>query len=247
MSAELDNVVARDKAHWAEPVSKLHVTDVPAGAVNFNVEGRQVVGPLQGFGQLWQRTYRVRLSGAEVTPQEVVAQWKQNLPELMPDDSRFYTSVAGVEPGEIVLINATLPLVPSPVETGVMVLYSDDESFTLMCPEGHPVSGWNTFSAYVDESATVAQIQSLERASDPIGEFHYRVLGGSAQQERLWTHVLTQLADQFGIAGQVQSHKILVDPRVQWSEAKNIWYNAVLRSTLNLPVRLVGRLFGRAN
>ena len=43
-----------DEAYWAQPVSKLKVAHAPAGAVNLNVEGRQVVGPLQGFGQLWQ-------------------------------------------------------------------------------------------------------------------------------------------------------------------------------------------------
>ena len=36
--------------------------------MNLNVEGRQVVGPLQGFGQMWQKTYTIRLSGASVSP-----------------------------------------------------------------------------------------------------------------------------------------------------------------------------------
>jgi len=49
----------------------LRVSEVPAGAVNLNVEGRRVVGALQGFGQLWQKTYSVRLAGVEVTPEEV--------------------------------------------------------------------------------------------------------------------------------------------------------------------------------
>ena len=34
------------------------------------------------------------------------------------------------------------------VKTGVMVLYADEESFTLMTPEGHMFAGWITFSAY---------------------------------------------------------------------------------------------------
>jgi hypothetical protein len=40
----------RDTAFWAEPVETLMVSEVPAGAVNLNVAGRRVVGPLQGFG-----------------------------------------------------------------------------------------------------------------------------------------------------------------------------------------------------
>ena len=33
------------------------------------------------------------------------------------------------------------------LSTGVMVLYADEESFTLMTPEGHMFAGWITFSA----------------------------------------------------------------------------------------------------
>lgn len=245
MSPDTNPVESRDAPYWAGPVSKLKVGDVPSGAVSLNVDGRQVVGPLQGFGQLWQKTYRVRLSGSEATPREVVEFLKQKLPSLMPGNSRFYPSVAGVAPGELVLINATLPGIPGEIATGVMVLYSDEESFTLMCPEGHPEAGWNTFSAEDDDDTTVVQIQSLARANDPIFEFGFRFMGGSKQQERIWNHVLTQLATHYGISGQVETRKTLVDSRLQWSQAKNIWYNSAVRSTLYTPVRLFKRLFRR--
>ena len=62
----------RDTASWAVSTNVLHVSQVPAEAVNLNVEGRRVAGALQGFGQLWQKTYKVRLSGAKVGPKEVV-------------------------------------------------------------------------------------------------------------------------------------------------------------------------------
>ncbi len=52
-----------------------------------------------------------------------------------------------------------------------MVLYSDEESFTYMTPEGHPFSGWITFSAYEEEDGTtVAQAHLLIRANDPLYE-----------------------------------------------------------------------------
>ena len=70
----------RDAGHWAAPVGRLKVGGVSDDAVNINVEGRQVVGPLQGFGQLWQKTYSVRLSGASITPKEVIKEWKENFP-----------------------------------------------------------------------------------------------------------------------------------------------------------------------
>jgi hypothetical protein len=220
------------------------VTDVPSGAVSMNVEGRHVVGPLQGFGQLWQKTYRVRLTSPGITPAGVVSFLKEKLPELMPRGSRFYPTISGVAPGEIVLINATLPGIPGVIATGVMVLYSDDESFTLMCPEGHPEAGWNTFSAYLEDGTTVTQIQSLARANDPIFEFGFRFLGGSKQQEQIWLHVLGGVAKQFGVEAQVQFHKSLVDGKLQWSQAKNVWFNSAVRSVLYAPIRLVRRLIG---
>ena len=246
-SAEPEEKNSRENAHWAHPVSRLKVGDVPAGAINLNVEGRQVVGPLQGFGQLWQKTYQVWLRGVNVTPQELVRFWKENLPNLMPSNSRFYPSFSGVKPGEVVLINATLPGIPGgmPVSTGVLILYADEEAFTVMTPQGHPESGFNTFSAYEEDGVTVAQIQSLARANDPIFEFGFRFMGGAAQQEKIWHHVLTAIAAHYGVTGQVQMQKTCVDPKLQWSQAKNIWQNSVLRTTINTPVRFIRKFSGR--
>ena len=232
---------ARDAGNWAKPVDKLKVTDAPSGAVNLNVDGKHVVSPLQGFGQLWQKTYRVKLAGAQVSPVKVVAYWKEHLPELMPADSRFYPSLTGIKPGEVVLINANLPGVPMPVSTGVLILYADDESFSVMTPQGHPESGFNTFSALIEDGVTVAQIQSLARANDPIFEFGFRFMGGSKQQEKIWHHVLGSLAAQFGVAAPVEMRKVCVDSRLQWSQAGNIWHNSIIRTTLNAPRRLFKR------
>lgn len=233
----------RDAAYWAKPVSELKVGAVSPDAVNLNVEGRQTVGPLLGFGQLWQKTYRIRLDGS-VTPEQVVSAWKQNLPNLMPADSRFYPSLTGVAPGEVVLINATLPGLPGgvPVSTGVRIIYADDVSFTVMTPAGHPEAGFNTFSAFEEDGATVAQIQSLGRANDPIYEIGYRLMGGAKQQEAIWHHVLAALAARFGITGQVMMQKVVVDPRLQWRYAGNVWHNALIRTVLNTPARWLRKL-----
>ena len=236
----------RDAAHWAGRVDTLKVGEVPAGVMNINVDGRRVVGPLQGFGALWQKTYQVRLRREGLTPFEIVRVWKERFPDFQPPQNRFYPSVAGVAPGEVVLINATLQGLP--VRTGVMVLYADDESFTLMTPQGHPESGWVTFSAFADEAdeqTIVAQVQSMARANDPMYELAFRVIG-SKEQEKIWTHVLSSLAAHFTCEQQVSLSKTCVDPRLQWRQAKNIWHNAAMRSmlyTLGVPARWVRGLF----
>jgi hypothetical protein len=148
-----------------------------------------------------------------------------------------------------VLINASLQGMP--VGTGVMVLYADDESFTLMTPQGHPESGWVTFSAFPDDAAEgtiVAQVQSMARANDPMYELGFR-FGASRMQEQIWTHVLTSVAGHFACEQSVTLTKTCVDPQLQWSQARNIWHNAAMRSmlyTLAAPARWVRGLFRRA-
>jgi hypothetical protein len=239
----------RDAANWAQPVAKLTVEGERAGALNLNVAGKGLTGPLQGFGALWQKTYRLPLAGLAVTPAEVMAWWKAHLPELMPDDSRFYPSMTGVKPGEVVLINATLPAMfgapAMPVSTGVLILYADDESFSVMTPDGHPESGFNTFSALEEDGVTFCQIQSLARANDPIYEFGFRYMGGGAQQEQIWRHVLTQIAQHYGVEPAIDVRKLCVDNHLQWSKATNVWHNAVIRTTITAPVRWTKKAFGR--
>ncbi len=234
--------------NWAKTEPIIGPVATPEGAVNLNVAGRRLLSPLQGFGQMWKKVYKVRLSGSTATPQEVVAYWKEHLPELMPASSRFYPSVTGVKPGEVILINATLPGLPLniPVSTGVMVIYSDDESFTVTTPEGHPISGFNTFSAYDEDGATVATVTGLIRANDPIYEFGFHFMGGAAREDALWEHVLISLAAHFGVNGQVQLEQSCIDSRLQWGQAKNVWYNASLRTMLTAPLRWAGRVFKTA-
>lgn len=220
----------RDAAFWARHVDRLEVSDVPEGAVSLNVSARREVGALQGFGQLWQKTYRVTLAGAQASPADVVRVWKEKFPQLQPPQNRFYPSLSGVAPGEVLIINATVGGMP--VYTGVRVIYADEESFTVMTPEGHPESGWNTFSAHIgDDGRTVAQVQSLARANDPIYEVGFRIVGAT-EQEKIWTHVLKSLAAHFGVNEPVEMEKTCVDSRLQWSQAKNLWYNAGVRSAL---------------
>src|SRR5262249_41541492 len=130
----------RDAANWAARGTQLRVAAAPPGSINLNVEGRSVVSPLQGFGKMWQKTYRVRLVGAGVTPTQVIAAWKANFQRFWPKGNRFYVPLTGITPGEVALLN--LKTGGMPLSTGVLVLYADNESFTLMTPQGHMFAGW---------------------------------------------------------------------------------------------------------
>ena len=222
----------RDAAHWANRVERLEVTDVPEGVLNLNVEGRRTVGPLQGFGKMWQKTYTVRLEGADVAPAGVVQAWKENFPRFWPRANRFYAPRSGIVPGGVALLGSGV-WGSRWFSTGVMVLYADEESFAYMTPEGHPFSGWITFSAYSDEDGTtVAQAQLLIRANDPIYEL-MMPLGLHRMEDRTWQHTLRSLAAYFGASGEVRTRVVCVDPRRQWRNYANVRYNALILSALH--------------
>lgn len=235
----------RGQNHWAPPARQMDVREVPVAALSRNVHGRTLTGPLQGFGQLWQKTYRLRLSGTETTPREVIAAWKAHFPSFWPAGNHFYAPLAGIEPGEIAHINVSGPGNLPLFSTGVRVIYADEESFTFMTPVGHPFAGWVTFSAFEEDGVTVAQAQVLIRANDPLYELGFRLGFLHKEEDRVWHHTLRSLAGHFGLQGQVEQTVTCVDPKVQWREARNLWYNAGIRTALYLPVALVKRLMGR--
>ena len=236
----------RDAANWAKSVSTLKVPDVPEGAVNINVEGRRLASPIQGFGKMWQKTYQVRLPTDRVSPTDLIATWKQHFPEFWPEGNRFYAPLTGIQPGEVALLNMALPG-KMKLSTGVMVLYADDESFTLMTPQGHMFAGWITFSASEVAGETVARAQVLMRASDPIFELGL-AMGGHKQEDRFWQYTLTELAGHFGEEAAVETQVVCVDKRRQWSKWRNVWHSSAIRSTLytlGAPRRALKRLFSR--
>jgi anti-anti-sigma factor len=235
----------RDAGKWATAVPRLKVPQMPPQARNINVDGRRAVGPVAGFGQLWQKTYRLDINKSDIKPADAIRALKHNFPSLQPPYNKFYPSAAGIAPGEIVLIDSSTP--GGPVSTGVMVLYSDDVSFTFITPQGHPESGWVTFSALEEGERTVVQVQGLARASDPLYEAAFR-LAGSKMQVRIWTYLLESLAKHLGVEPGVEVKAEVLDGRVHWSQAGNIWYNAQVRTLLYValsPLRRISKSFKR--
>src|SRR4051812_16911147 len=230
MSDVNEKAAARDATNWAKKISTLNVAEVPDGAVAINVEGKRLAGPIQGFGKMWQKTYQVRLPAEQVSATDLISTWKERFPEFWPDGNRFYAPLTGIEPGEVALLNMTLPG-KMKLSTGVMVLYADHESFTLMTPQGHMFAGWITFSALEVEGETVAQAQVLMRASDPIFELGL-TMGGHKQEDLFWQHTLTALATHFGHDGAVETQVVCVDRKRQWSRWRNVWHSSAIRSTI---------------
>ena len=232
--------MTRDDGNWAKPVKSLEAKDRD-GAINENVRGRRLIAANGGFGRLFQKTFSVRL-GSAVAPEAVIATWKAHFGDFWPKGQRMFLPASGIAPGEVGIINASIPGVPT-MATGILVIYADNVSFSFMTPEGHPFAGPLTFSAHTDESgSTVAQAQELTRASDPFWELAMMTpILGDRMQNDIWRATLRNLATHFGVDAPVESKIVIVDSHRQWRNAKNIWRNAAIRSGLSAPLRLIRR------
>ncbi len=235
---------------WAKPTDRLQVEyEMPQGAMNLNVQGRQLTNPLQGFGQMWQKTYRIKLiaprlpaTGKAATPRDIIAGWKANFAKFLPRGNHFYAPLTEIQPGEVAVLNLKGPG-GMPLSTGIRVIYADDEQFSFMTPQGHMFAGMITFSAY-EEGEVVAQIQALIRASDPAYEVFFKLGIIGRMEDDFWTATLQNLAAYYGSTGKVELKTQLVDSRWNWSQAKNIWQNAAMWSgiyTVTAPLRWMGR------
>ena len=174
----------RDSASWARKVDRLEV-DHRSGVRGTNVAGRRLTGPVQGFGKMWQKTYRMD-AGPQITPEEAIATWREHFPEFWPKGNRFAGALTGINPGDVALLDLSIGGGVK-LSTGVFVLYADAESFTLMTPQGHMFAGWITFSAEREGDMTTVQAQVLMRANDPLYEIAM-TLSTCVDSKRQWRH-----------------------------------------------------------
>jgi len=234
----------RDEANWAANVQRLTV-EKRDGVRGTNVSGRRLTGPIQGFGKMWQKTYRLA-AGTEVSPEQAITAWKAHFPEFWPKGNRFAGALTGISPGDVALLDLAIGGGVK-LSTGVFVLYADEESFTLMTPQGHMFAGWITFSAEGGPGGTVVQAQVLMRANDPLYELGM-TFGGHRKEDVFWAETLTAVGRYLGAGDLTVTTRIVcVDSSRQWRHAGNVWHNSMVRSvlqTLAAPVTALRRRRG---
>jgi hypothetical protein len=226
-------VPPRDAASWAKKVERLEVNPRD-GVRGTNVAGRRLTGPVQGFGKMWQKSYRMN-AGAQIAPEQAISTWKEHFPEFWPKGNRFAGALTGINPGDVALLDLAIGGGVK-LSTGVFVLYADAESFTLMTPQGHMFAGWITFSAEregpKDGGDTVVQALVLMRANDPLYEMGM-TFGGHRKEDKFWAATLTALGERLGLPDpKVDTKTTCVDSKRQWRHANNIWHNSMIRSVL---------------
>ena len=223
---------------WAKSVDHQSLASIPEGVMNINVAGRRPSSPVHGFGRFWDKRYRLRLDDTDLEPRQIISLWRAEFPDFWPKGNRLFTSGnSSIAPGTAALLNLALPggLV---MATGIMVIYTDETSFSFMAIEGHILSGWITFSCFRENGATIIQVHPLFRTGDPLIELGFR-LGGAAQEDRFWHETLGNLARRLGTHGAIEQQSVLIDSHFQWKRFTNLRYSAAIRSSLYMPVYML--------
>jgi hypothetical protein len=180
---------------------------------------------------MWRKTYWIELS-PEIPPRAVIATWKAHFGEFWPTASRFRGPLTSLSPGDVALLDVSVGGGVR-LSTGVFVLYADEESFTLMTPQGHMFAGWITFSAECSGTVTVVQAQVLMRAHDPLYELAM-ACGGHRKEDQFWIQTMTALAQRLRAApAVVHARTVCVDRRRQWGNAGQVWHNSMLRTMMH--------------
>lgn len=225
---------------WAKPVEVLHSPAVPLQAVDLNTEGRKPTSPVHGFGQLWRKTYQIHLTGVAVSPQHVVAIWKQRFGSFWPKGNHYFGVDEEIKAGQTAVLNLagpgglTAPGGKPLIATGIWVVYADEISFAFMTAQGHMYAGMIIFSSYGEDFETVAQVQALIRTGDPLYELGSRLGVVPLIEDRFWHATLKNLAANFNVVSTAKQQNELIDSRVQWSRAGDFWYNAAMRTGIYL-------------
>ena len=105
-------------------------------------------------------------------------------------------------------------------------------------PEAGPALEW---PQETPGDQTVAQVQVLIRAPDPLMEIALR-LGGHKQEDIFWQQTLGNLARYFGVAAKPETRLVCLDRRVVWRKAGNMRYNPMFKMvayTLGAPLRMI--------
>jgi hypothetical protein len=223
------------EGNWAPKVDRLHVNG-PRQDKAFNVEGRRLAGPQQGFGPLYDRTFTITLGDA-VSPEALVGDWRAHFGEFWPKSATFYGSLTSIQAGDVA------PLTASGITTGVLVIYADDTSFSYMTPVGHMFAGMITFSARDQQGAgTVAEIRMLVRPADALWVMVWPV--GKGMENKFWKKTLTNLAESRGVTGvSATEATTCVDRRILWKNWRNVFHNGGIVTVLHW----LGRPFRRAS
>ena len=157
--------------------------------------------PDDGVGALFHRRYNARITGARLSPEELMACLMEDPDRLVPTEFARFTKVEG-GPGRMEVGDEYVVRMPGPWNGPLRVVEAGPTCFRLVTLEGHLEAGQIEFSVRPAGDGMVFTIESWATSGDRVSKLLYQHLRMAKEvQFHMWTSVLEN-------AGQVAGGKL---------------------------------------
>ena len=183
---------------WGYPVDETE-TDVPHVEAPPEADGPELQHADEGTGPRFHRVYRVRQSGADWTPEALIADIGRDIAPYVAPELASFERESGEEgaltPGDEFLVH-----INGPWNGPVRVVEVEPTRFRLATREGHMEAGQIEFRAETAENGDlVFTIESWARSRDAAVDVAYDGIGVAKEaQQAMWTFFCEQAAERAG-------------------------------------------------
>ncbi|MFB4305282.1 DUF1990 family protein [Actinomadura sp. GTD37] len=170
--------------------------------------GDRVQDVRQGVGPVYQRRYRVRITGSPLTPAELITRLGDDLNAASPVEVAVFDKTSGAS-RPLAREDEYVVHMPGPWNCPVRVVERTAESFRFVTLRGHLEAGEIEFrAAEAGNGDLVFTIESWARSGERLAQLLYEKVGiAKEMQLHMWTHFCTRVADLSGgrMAGPVET------------------------------------------
>jgi hypothetical protein len=159
---------------------------------------RRVRLPADGSGPLFRRRYRVRIEGARLTPEQLMAELLRQPNRAAPIEVAVFRKTRGGE-GPLAVGDEFVVRMPGPWDGPVLVVDQTPTSFRFATLKGHLEAGQIEFRTSAGGGAVCFEIESWARSGDRLAGLLYdRVRLAKEMQLHMWTHFCERAAKLAG-------------------------------------------------
>ena len=148
-----------------------------------------------GTGPLVHRLYRTRIQGAEMSPEQLMANLQEDLDQVAPTEFASFQKLDGEE-RRMAVGDEYVVRMPGPWDGPVRVVDVTPTSFRLATLVGHLEAGQIEFRASAGHRSLDFVIESWARSGDRLSDLMYTRLRMSKEiQLHMWTSVLERVVE----------------------------------------------------
>jgi hypothetical protein len=155
----------------------------------------EVQRPEDGVGPLFHRLYRTRITGSQLSPDELLKRVAGDPDCVVPSEFATFQKVRGEE-GTMRVGDEYVVRMAGPWDGPVRVVVHEPAMFRLVTLAGHLEAGQIEFRARKRADLLVFEIESWARSSNRLTDLLYDRLRMSKEvQLHMWTSTLEQIAE----------------------------------------------------